>query len=210
MSRVYAAQLRFEPSDHTYWHPDGHQVPSVTQILKATGLARDFEALSGLSPTLERKIAAARQRGTNVHLDTHAWDDRQLNLADVDPALLPYVAAWIECRRNLGLTPVTRERMIYEPDEDYCGTMDGVFTWGPMQYVLVDLKTGDPDDAGCRYQTAAYARAVMRERPDLHIGRRMGIWLTPARRVPYRVKPYDDPYDIETFLSHRQTLRTAA
>lgn len=133
---AYAAnasdQITFEREGHVYRRTaDGVIVPSVTQILKDTGVATDFEGLSSMGQEIEHAIALKREIGTAVHADAHAYDDNDLDRPSVHPEVRPYLDAWIEFRNNYpNLRPATRERLVYHPGLRYAGTLDGIFLVG--------------------------------------------------------------------------------
>lgn len=189
--------LVFYPETHEYFtqpgRDGGRPVPSVTTILRAVGVSADFEHVA--AATLE----FSRQLGSAVHVDCHAFDDDDLELATVDLRVLPYLQAWTQFREATGLVPIARERRVYHPVYDYCGTLDGIFTGPGGQQVLIDVKTGDPEDAGAQFQTAAYQAAYVAEHPDARIDERWSVQLVPGRAVPYRITPYTDFRDFKKF-----------
>lgn len=187
-----AAHVLFDPATHTSRLPDGRSVPHVTAILGAAGVGTDFEGLSERSPRLATDLEAARNRGRVVHADCHAYDDDDLDLADVHPAVRPHVEAWAVVRETKRLTPLAngRERLLFHPEHCYCGITDGVFRCDDGRLILADTKTGDPEDAAAQFQTAAYEAAWNRMHPHLRISERWAIWLRPGRRVPYVIVNY--------------------
>ena len=192
-----AADLTFAAARHEYRTPDGRLVPSVTQVLRATGVSADYGALDQLAP---ESLAYRRDLGTALHADSHSFDDGDLNVAAVDPRVRPYLDAWITCRVNLGLVPLTRERIVYDPMLGVCGTLDGLFagrrSLGP---ILIDLTIGDPEAAAKRYQTAGYQLLWRANNEGGMIAERWAVELTPDRAVPYRVHPYSDWRDEAVF-----------
>jgi hypothetical protein len=205
-----AAVLSFEPSVHEYRLPDGRLVPSVTQILQATGVSVDFEAIGAISSRLSDQIDRRRQLGTAVHLDAHAFDDDDLEWDRVDPQVAPYLRAWATFRENTGLRPLTRERIVFHPVAFYCGTLDGLFRAPNGRQVLVDIKIGDPEASGCRYQTAGYEAAYRLEHPQDAIDERWGVQLVPDRAIPYRITPYTDWRDFGAFQAFATTYHHQA
>lgn len=190
--------LTFEADRHEY-RVDGAVVPSVTQILSACGISIDFEELAGKSRRIGLAIDDKRAIGQAVHADAHAYDDNDLDWSTVDDRVRPYVEAWATFRQNSGLIPLTRERRVFEPHLRYAGTLDGVFAKAPAVRVLADIKCGDPESAGARYQLAAYQLAHDLEHPHEPIHERWSVQLTPGRTTPYRVTRYDDWRDFETW-----------
>lgn len=161
----------------------GEIVPSVTRILKDTGVSVDFEELAGMSERLGRSVSLKRDIGTAVHADAHAFDDDDLDLATVDPLVLPYLEAWMEFRANYShLQPSTRERLVYHSALGFAGTLDGIFLQGGNDSATT-------------------------------IDERWSVQLVPGRRVPYRVTPYrDDAGDEAAFMAfvttwYRQAVR---
>lgn len=204
-----ASDLTFEPVAHEYRLPNGHVVPGVTSILRAVGVSTDFDALRASSGRIAAAIDLKREIGHALHADAHAFDDDDLDWDTVDPRVHPYLTAWADFRENTGLTPTTRERLVYHPAYGYAGTLDGIFLLPNGRRVLVDIKTGDPDDSGCAYQTAAYVAAYTVEH-DEPIHERWGVQLTPDREIPYRISPYTDWTDFATFQAFVTTFHHQA
>lgn len=182
--------LTFDAEKHEYRTADGRVVPSVTRILHRTGLATDFEAIAASSRRMAETIEYRRALGTAAHADCHAYDDDDLDWNAVDERVRPYVEAWAEFRANTKLTPIARERRLFHPGLFYAGTLDGVFATPDGKLVLVDMKLGDPSDAGAAFQTAAYEAAYLLDHPDLAIAERWAVQLDPSRRVPYVITDY--------------------
>ncbi len=205
-----AAHITFEPVAHEYRRPDGQRVPGVTEILSAVGVSVDFEGLASMGRRVADAIDLKREIGHALHADAHAYDDNDLDWNTVDPRVLPYLTAWADFRENSGLRPTTRERLVYHHALSYAGTLDGIFVLPNNRRVLVDIKTGDPDDSGCAYQTAAYQAAYQAEHPDQPIHERWGVRLTPDLSIPYRVSPYADWTDFAKFSAFLTTFHHQA
>lgn len=184
--------LHFDPAAHRYTLASGERIPNVTEILRVTGVSVDWEAKRGMSRATAEAIDLKREIGHALHADAHALDDDDLDWSTVDPRVEPYLRAWATYRQNSGVVPVTRERRLFHVELRYCGTMDGIFLSPEGRHVLIDIKTGDPEDAAGQFQTAAYALAWCAEHPGEVIHERCCVRLTPERAVPYRVEPYDD------------------
>jgi hypothetical protein len=206
-----ASDVIFERIAHEYRLPDGRLVPSVTQILQAVGVSVDFEGLASLGRRVADAIDLKREIGTALHADAHAFDDDDLDWNTVDPRVQPYLSAWADFRENTGATPATRERRIYHPVYGYAGTLDGIFTLPNGKLVLVDIKTGDPDDSGCAFQTAAYLAAYQHEHALTGgLIERWGVQLTPDHAIPYRIHPYTDWTDFAKFQAFVTTFHHQA
>lgn len=191
--------LTFEPVSHTYRRPDGRLVPSVTTILSAVGIGQDYEAIRSYSAEHGDAVERKREIGSALHADAHAFDDDDLDFDTVHPDVRPYLDAWATFRANAGVVPIARERVVYHAALGYCGTLDGLFRTPDGRTVLIDIKTGDPDDSGCRYQTAGYQMAYQVDHSDVVVHERWGVQLTPDRQIPYRVHPYTDWRDHDTW-----------
>jgi hypothetical protein len=209
-----AASLTFEPVAHEYRRPDGRVVPSVTQILRDTGVSVDFDGIAAISARLGDAIELKREVGKALHADAHAFDDGDIDWETVDERVLPYLEAWRTFRENKRLSPQLRERRVYHPALGYCGTLDGVFGTPGLKRVLIDIKLGDPEDAGARYQLAGYwlAHQLEHEEP---LDERWSVQLTPEHVVPYRVTRYDDWRDFDVWRAivttyHAQAARRRA
>lgn len=204
MLTLRAADLRFDAELHEYRLPTGHRIPSVTQILHATGCATDFEAIAATSARAALQIDHRRRLGTAVHADCHAFDDNDLDWNAVHPDVVPYLRAWAAYRENMRLHPLARERRVLHGAEIYCGTLDGIFrNLDTGRRVLVDIKLGEPHHAGAHLQTAAYLAAYEWEngpaaRDPID---RCAVQLVPERRVPYVITPYSDWRDTQRWLA---------
>jgi hypothetical protein len=158
--------VTFDPELHEYRvKATGEVVPSVTQVLKDTGVSVDFDELSEFGSRIRKAIEVKRDIGTALHADAHAYDDHDLDWSTVHPEVEPYLKAWVAFRENYPhLQPAGRERVVYHPALKYAGTLDGLFIDNRME------------------ATAAV------------ITEHWSVQLMPDRRVPYRVTPYQDIY----------------
>jgi len=193
--------LTFEPVTHVY-ALDGQLVPSVTQILGASGLI-DF---GGIPLSI---LAAARDRGQAVHQAIHYYNEQDL---DVDrfcaefPDYAGYLQGWIAFRRQRAFTPALCERRVASPTHRYAGTIDclGAFDGAGA---LLDFKTGDPDDVAADLQTAAYLGAAYEwaaQDPELarfletyKVVRRYSVRLRKDAR--FTIETYGNPHDLTAF-----------
>jgi len=106
----------------------GEILPSVTKILTETGISKDFDDLSLMGSQLRHDISMKRDVGTAVHVDSHAFDDDDLDWNTVHDDVRPYVEAWATFRQNYPhLRPAVRERLVYHPGYRFVGTLDGIF-----------------------------------------------------------------------------------
>lgn len=124
--------LTFDKEKHEY-RLKGNVLPSVTQVLRAAGLATDH---SKTDPFYA-------ERGTAVHeairLDLFGWlDDESL-----DEHVRPKVETFRQIKETLGLKPLLAEQVIHSPDYGYAGTIDLVAHSDALsKVVLLDWKTG--------------------------------------------------------------------
>lgn len=198
--RLTAADLIYDEVTHTTRTPDGIDVPHTTKILRAVGVSRDFDDLGDRVRRVRENLPNASARGTAVHADCHAFDDDDLPLdyfASGDGRIVPFVKAWERVREAKRLKPLVhaRERLVYHPVYSYAGILDGIFECCDVGLVLVDLKTGDPEDAAAHLQTAAYAEAWLSEHKKEKIAERWAVWLRPERVVPYTIINYSSRPD---------------
>lgn len=142
--------LVFHDVGHTY-ELDGQRVPSVTGILKASGLI-DF---SSIPPSI---LGDALARGTTVHQAIHFYNERDLDVREFNgafPQYANYLAAWIAFCRERRFVAVLNEHRVASRRYQVAGTIDCLGTLDGAG-VLVDFKTGHPKDVAADLQTAAY------------------------------------------------------
>src|SRR4030095_6601699 len=155
-----AFPLAFDASKHVYTRiADGCEVDGVTRILRSVGVSADFDRIANSSGRRADQIAAARGLGTTVHALTHAYDADDLVVESVREDYRPWLDAWVTFRTYYQLTPIAREVLVYHAQHHYAGTLDGLFVNPNDRVILLDIKTGDPESAGTRYQLAAYEAA---------------------------------------------------
>ena len=188
--RYTVDDIRYDAATHTSFAPDGREVPHVTAVLSAVRVSTNFDKIREMGAKRAEAIEYAAALGTAVHADCHAYDDDDLDTASVPAEQIRYVAAWAQCRADLGLVPLKRERRLFHPTQFYTGIEDGVFILPTGAHVLGDLKIGDPDDAAGHLQTAAYEAAEKATDPTIRIDQRWAIHLDPDLAVPYRIYNY--------------------
>lgn len=150
--------VTLDEASHVYTHADGHRPPSVTSILKCIP---PWNTLFDRADP--ERLEYRRELGTQVHRATHFYDEGTLDIATVDPVLLPYLLAWQLFRMQKAFTPIVMETAVYHAQCGYAGTLDRIGVTGDRETVLVDIKTGDGSMAGP--QTEAYCQAF-RSMPD--------------------------------------------
>lgn len=144
---------------------NGLAVPSVTQILRATGVSGDFSMVA--PDVLERKTRI----GQAAHAAAHFHDEGDLVESTVAPEVLPYLVAWMRFRAERGFVPELLETVVYSRVHHFIGRFDrlGRVRDGRPGRVLCDIKTGDPDAAAADLQTAGYEIALTEEHPELYL-----------------------------------------
>jgi|SRR5215471_9637028 len=96
------SDVTFDPVPHRY-ALDGEPLPSVTQVLTASG-AVDFSAIP------QPILLAARDRGAAVHRACHYYNENDFDVdafRDEFPDYWPYLSAWIDFRRDSGFELAT-------------------------------------------------------------------------------------------------------
>ena len=132
---------------HVYTDETGKVWPNVTSILKDAGIVdtRFFDTYS-------------RDRGKAVHLATALYDRGDLDEDSVDPIVRPYLDAWIRFRAESGFVPEMIERIVWNENFLYAGTLDRTGTITGRQ-VLLDIKSGAAQPYTA-LQTVAYAECL--------------------------------------------------
>jgi hypothetical protein len=183
--------LTFDPIKHEYRDIDGRVVPSVTQILAPLN---NFDAVH---PDV---LAAAQQFGTAVHRACELYDLGTLNIASLDPALLPYLDAWRRFKKDHSTVWHKVEYRLHHQAMGYAGTPDRL---GEVEgdMAVVDIKTGTALMPSVGPQLAAYAHAYSRD------ARAIKRYAVRLHEGGYEVQWYTDPLDWTTFAS-LLTLRT--
>jgi hypothetical protein len=204
--------LTFDAASHVYTL-DGQVVPSVTGILKASGLI-DFGGIP------ESILEAARVRGTTVHQAIQFVNEGDLDLlqfrADF-PDYTGFLDGWLEFRAQRRFTPILTETRVASRLHQVAGTIDCL---GELdgEAVLLDYATGDPTNTCKSFQTAAYAGLALEWAQTLDADPRLTAFFEKhafVRRYAVALKKdgrfslhrYDDPGDYRKFLVLVQAQR---
>jgi hypothetical protein len=140
--------LTFDGDTHTYWWETESakvRVPGVTEIMKATGISKDFR---GIDPYV---LDRARRRGVAVHQITEILDrglEPDMNMVDADiyNDVCNMVDAWVEYNEQQKMPIVEREVIVYWINKDvsdvplYAGTAD-VIRRSDIGFVPEEIKT---------------------------------------------------------------------
>lgn len=196
--------LTFDAAAHVYTL-DGVVVPSVTGILKASGLI-DF---SQIPPAV---LEVARARGERTHRAIHYYNEGDLDWSTLDDGDRPRVNAWLRFIEQRKFQILKAEFRVYSRRYGYAGTGD-VLGLLDGKLALADFKLGKPEDVAADLQTSAYVGALYEMKGDsdpscdwvrdvmAHKGplQRFSIQL-PANGTP-KVDLYQNPMDFREFVA---------
>jgi hypothetical protein len=197
-------------------------VPSVTQILKATGVSTDFDRLVADGKLTQTQLLEKRELGRAAHMAAHYYDEGSLNQNTVDPRVQPYLESWIKFREVTGFKPAILETALHHPGVLIAGTLDRAGRFErfegckPFDLYIVDIKLGDPEDAAARWQTAAYAELLAQNLERSGGGPVDPLWLRIRPRFSvqlratggYHLETYDDQAtDWQEFCQFVTTFR---
>lgn len=173
-------ELTFSPDNHEYTL-DGIVIPSVTQVLKESGLIDTTWYTDG-----------GADRGTKVHQVLHYYDEGDLDLESVDDAIRGYHVAYAKFCCDSGFIPELIEHRVCHQTYRYAGTLDRTGTMNGNKVVL-DIKTGQVQPWAA-LQLAAYAYCFW---PVQYQHQRYALEVRPDGT--YRLTHYKDPNDIKCF-----------
>lgn len=131
-------------------------LPRVTTILRATGLAGDLSMVPGAV------LEAARDRGNAVHAAAEALVYGYFEPETVPPVAAPYVSALQKFLAESGFEPIAAEIQVVDLVWRFQGHPD-LIGWLRGLRTVIDLKTGD--DTGAAYQVAGYAQGWGAQHP---------------------------------------------
>jgi hypothetical protein len=181
--------LEFNAEKHEY-RMDGRLMPSVTTVLKGTGMI-DYSMIP------QNVLQAAAHRGTAVHKALHYYDDGELDESTIDPMILPYVEAGKRFYAESRFEVAHVEQRVVDKVHWYAGTLDRTGAFPDGSVAVLDWKTGILVP-GHGLQLAAYAACM--DHPRKY--RRIAVQLKDDGT--YRIEEYpmkDFERDIRTFLS---------
>ena len=171
--------LTFDEQRHIY-RIDGEWVPSVSKVLRDSGIAPDF---AGIDPAVLEK---ARNRGVAVHALTEAID------AGEHPAIPDELAGYIKsyrafCRES-HFDLVTAELMVGHKELGFAGRMDRL-GWMGSDRTILDIKcVATVAHQSTAVQLGAYAGAYEYTYPTQPVQNIMAVQLRPDGT--YRIYPY--------------------
>lgn len=177
--------LTFDSHSHTYRY-NGQVVPGVTTILNP---------LTDFSHVPPQVLAAASEFGTAVHLACELDDLGELDVAQLDPALAPYLEGWRRFSAEHTVKWSLIEERVYHPTFRYAGTLDRFGLVDRINTVL-DIKSSVALYPAVGPQLAAYEKALP---PEFTAVKRMAVQLKDDGT--YTAKEYTNPSDWPLFCS---------
>ncbi len=182
-----ATEIIFDDPTHTYT-VNGSRYPSVTEVV---GMLRPESGAR--QDVLEYK----RQIGKAVHKAVELMEAGRLDVATVDPAIVPFVAAWSKFKAETGFAVLHSEMIVYSKKLRVAGTLDLTGMRGDL-IELLDLKAVWAMGDETAIQTAGYSM-LYEELTGVKVQRRGGLQL--LRDGQYRYHPYKDGNDRNVFLA---------
>lgn len=172
-------RFEFDPVRHLYLL-NGKRLPSVTGIMKAGGLTKDY---SDVDPKV---LANAAARGTAVHKAIEQLHEGTLDWAVLHDEIIPRVLAYEKFRTDARWQHLHSEQMFYSKRWMYAGTMDAIgTTYGTSNLVLLDYKTSyESDLPAWKIQIQAY-KQLWDEHHEEKIEHCAILWLKPDGNYEY-------------------------
>lgn len=186
--------LTFNAERHEYrWL--NKVVPSVTQVL---------QGLHSFANVPWEILAAACDRGSDVHAASHYYDDDDLDedqLHATQPQIWNYLQGYKRFLRDCEPNYTAIEEPVYHPTLRFAGTPDrrGEFTYKRerIKRSVIDIKTSEVAyPIAWEPQCIAYAHAA--NEPD---ARRFTLQLRDDPNGDYRLREWTDPSAWPTFVS---------
>lgn len=184
-------EFRFDPERHLYLVQE-RVVPSVTQVLAATGLSADYSTVA--PEVLERK----RIIGEYVHKATQYLDEGSLDLASVDPQIQLYLAAYQRFLNDSDFRPrLIEHRLVGNINGMLCGgTVDREGTMAGKLWII-DLKCIERLYPSFALQTAGYELLLPKPVPPPFRYTRAVLQL--RSNGSYKLTSYEDRADFDVF-----------
>jgi hypothetical protein len=184
-------EFTFDSHRHLYL-VQGRPVPSVTQVLHASGLAADYSTV--VPEVLEHK----RVIGEYVHKATQYLDEGSLDRETVDPELGGHLTAYEAFLRDSGFkSQWIEQRLVGAVNGVLCGgTVDRVGTMAGKLWIL-DLKCVERLYPSFALQTAGYE--LLLPKPVVPPFRYARAVLQLKPNGSYKLTSYDDLADFDVF-----------
>ncbi len=223
MTTATLSPLTFDAVTHTY-RLHGAPVPSVTQVLRASGYIAFYQdlleqiaegtlpAVDGVHALVARRarLDEARDRGQRVHAALHYLLENDLDDASIDDGIRGYLESGRQYLAAHVLEVCRAEMRVVSERHGYAGTLDLLAVHRDDRLFVGDFKSGEPDIVAADLQLAAYVGALLEMgATDPALGaalrahgpliRRRSIRLFKDGRIA-RESLYSDPRDYPTFL----------
>lgn len=174
-------------------HPTLGWLPSVTEILGAVGLGKDYSHVD------DATLAAAAERGGGAHGLFEAHHYGYLDRGGIAADTKPYLAGYERFLGETGHTPIVSEFEVVSKRWRAVGHLDRI-GWHATERWLIDWKCMDSVDArAARFQLAGYRCLWNDMRPHEPIHRTVVVQL--KRDGTYRLHPVDAAAVESVFLA---------
>lgn len=180
-------ELEFEPDTHVY-KAGGRVLPSVTSIIAEL---HDFRHVPA------ETLKAAAEFGTAAHRMCELYDQDNLDMQSVSPALLPYLTAWQRFLSETRATVLEVEKQYHHKTMYYAGTLDRLLLIDG-QKVLADIKTVSRLSPVVGIQLAGY-QGLLADNAGRFDVVRAAVQL--CGDGTYRFQTYTDAMDWPVFVS---------
>ncbi len=188
--------------DHRYIHvPSGREIPSVSEILRVSGLRPAPFRFARRGPGGINPVDAALKRGVEVHRLTRAIDetgdmddafDDDFDPADISAETVNYLAADSSFRETSGYRAVSWEKIVYHPPPfEFAGRVDSV-GWLGSRRILLDRKTDRSLPKSVWVQICAYKKAHEVCHPTEPIDRTYALLLRRDMTFALLANPIED------------------
>lgn len=127
-------RLVLDKETHRYFL-DGKPIPGANEIMQAEGLSVDFSAIN---PGL---LENNRAFGSAIHRICELYDKNDLDMKSVSEYALPYLESWKKFLADNKVEIVENEKMVFNENYSFAGTLDRVIKMNGMYFVL-DIKSG--------------------------------------------------------------------
>ena len=180
--------LTFEPIAHEYRFR-GDLVPNVTRILAP---------LIDLNHIPADTLEIARQKGIAVHKLVELDAKGDLDENALPEWMRPVHERWRQFITETRFRMIESEFRVYSPTYRFAGTLD-LFGFVHDEPAFIDVKRSFAGGAAIGLQLAAYQEAYCGQEKNGKRAKRFALRLN--ENGPYRLEPYTNPNDWNTFLA---------
>lgn len=174
----------------TYYEIGGQKYPRVTKII-----GEFLEKWDAIAPNV---LERAAEFGNSVHLATEYDDQNQLDVEQLDEALLPCVEAWRNFKKRFNVEIESIEPIVFSQKYGYAGRADRIGILKGQHYVI-DIKTCAYKRLTHNLQVAAYQAAWNELNPKQKAKKRCLVEL--HRDGKFKFFELNDENDLPLFLS---------